>query len=72
MIRSIYPYPCRSLHSLSHLWNSSTRKRLSIAANSPTLKVKDGSAVSMTFRYFPNEKAWPKQMVEIAKTFKDD
>ena len=38
----------------------------------PTLKVKDGSAVSMTFRYFPNEKAWPKQMVEIAKTFKDD
>jgi hypothetical protein len=38
----------------------------------PTLKVKDGSAVTMTFRYFPNKKEWPKQVVEIVKTFKDD
>ena len=38
----------------------------------PTLKVKDGSAVSMVFRYFPDEVDLPDQMVEIAKTFKDD
>jgi hypothetical protein len=38
----------------------------------PTLKVKDGSAVSMVFRYFPDEVDLPDQMIEIAKTFKDD
>jgi uncharacterized protein involved in type VI secretion and phage assembly len=38
----------------------------------PTLKVKDGSAVSMTFRYFPDEVELPGQMIQITKTFKDD
>ena len=38
----------------------------------PTLKVKDGSAVSMVFRYFPDEVNLPDQMIEFAKTFKDD
>ena len=38
----------------------------------PTLKVKDGSAVSMVFRYFPDEVDLPDQMIEFAKTFKDD
>ncbi len=38
----------------------------------PTLKVKDGSAVSMVFRYFPDQVDLPEQMIEIARTFKDD
>ena len=38
----------------------------------PTLKVKDGSAVTLTFRYLPNEKDLPRQMVEITQTIKDD
>jgi len=38
----------------------------------PTLKVKDGSAAVMTFRYFPDEEGLPNQMFEITKTFKDD
>ena len=38
----------------------------------PPLKVKDSSAVSITFRYYPNEKELPQLMVEMTKTFKDD
>jgi len=38
----------------------------------PTLKVKDGSAVVMTFRYFPDEKGLPNQVFETTKTIKDD
>jgi len=38
----------------------------------PTLKVKDASAVIMTFRYFPDEAGLPDQMFEITRTFKDD
>ena len=38
----------------------------------PPLKVKDRSAVSITFRYYPNEKELPQLMVEMTKTFKDD
>jgi hypothetical protein len=38
----------------------------------PTLRVKDGSAVSLVFRYFPDEADLPEQMIEIAHTFKDD
>lgn len=38
----------------------------------PTLTVKDGSAVSLVFRYFPDEADLPEQMIEMAHTFKDD
>jgi len=38
----------------------------------PTLTVKDGSAVSLVFRYFPDEAGLPEQMIEMAHTFKDD
>ncbi len=38
----------------------------------PKLKVKDGSAVTMVFRYLPDEIELPGQMIQITKTFKDD
>ena len=38
----------------------------------PTLKVKDGSAVTMVFRYFPDEVELPDQMIQLTRSFKDD